>query len=378
MGTEGPRTVLVSGLFLRRPAAGVQRFAREMLCALQRAGPTRPRIVLAAPIGRRVARLESERIAAEAAPLAGEVILDRSSLPAPLWTQIRLPVIFRRLGADLLWSPSNVGPLSVRRQVVTIFDASFLERPEWFSRAFSLYYRVLLPRLARRAARVTTVSCFSREELARRGVVPAGAIDVVPCGVSSAFHPDADSAEWTSRMPYVLTVGSRDPRKNLAALLRAWELLPRSIASSHRLLAAGADSSAFARESLGRIPDRVELLGYVPERSLPGLYAGAAAFVYPSLYEGFGLPPLEAMASGTPVLVSRAASLPEVCGGAALYLDPDDPRSIADGLEAILQDPELRVRLRAAGLERAAAFTWEGAAKTLLGVFETVLPERMG
>jgi glycosyltransferase involved in cell wall biosynthesis len=359
-----PRTLAVNGVFLTQRLTGVQRYARELCSALGAAAAGRWRIRIIAP-QRRDARVALEP------PAGTELIVDPTRLAAPLWTQVRLPWLVRRLGSPLLWSPANTGTLALRKQVVTIFDASFLARPEWFSRAFRAYYRLLIPRLARRVERVVTISEFSRIELAKHGVRRADRIDIVPCGVSRSFRVGADSRAWQAKRPYLLAVGSSDPRKNLGTLLEAWALLPRNRFPGMRLLVAGGESRVFARGSSGAVPDGVELLGAVPDELLPGLYAGAEALVYPSLYEGFGLPPLEAMACGTPAIVSRAASLPEVCGDAALYCDPADPRAIAERIEAVLSDSALRGRLRAAGLAHVTQFTWERAAARMLQILES-------
>ncbi|MBI4605411.1 MAG: glycosyltransferase family 4 protein [Planctomycetes bacterium] len=363
---SGRPAIAVGGVFLTQPTTGVQRYARELLAALARLSADRLRLVAIAPARPGAAP-------GPAPPPGVELVADATRLPAPLWLQIRLPRLLRRVGARLLWSPSNTGPLAVRDQVVTVLDAAVFARPEGFSRAFRAYYRLLLPRLLRRVRKVVTISEFSRAELARCGLARAQEIAVVPCGVSPAFHPGADSSEWDGVKPYVLAVSSRDPRKNLATLLRAWSLLPEAVRGRATLAVAGGGARAFAPEGLGAPPARVRLLGRVPEGSLPGLYAGAEALVYPSLYEGFGLPPLEAMASGVPVLASSAAALPEACGEAALYCDPLDAAGMARRIEEILGDEPLRARLRAAGLERARLFTWERAAERMLEVLEHAL-----
>ena len=354
------KTIAVNGAFFAQPVTGVQRYARELVSALVRWGGQDHRLVLIAPVRDPKDPLPDASFAEKA-----DLVLDRTRLPGPLWIQLRLPGLLRRLGSPLLWSPANIGPLSVRNQVLTIHDGSVFERPEWFSRPFRLYYRALLPRLGKRVLRVLTGSEFSRRELVRHGVASYDQIEVVPCGVSPNFHPAADAGDWVSRKPYLLAVGSRDPRKNLATLFRAWRLLERSRTPGLRLLVAGARSPVFGRERAGKVPPGVEFLGFVPDLSLPGLYAAASGLVYPSLYEGFGLPPLEAMACGTPVLASNAASLPEACGEAALYFNPLDPRELAEKIEVLLNDLALRTRLRAAGTERAAGFTWERAAERM-------------
>jgi glycosyltransferase involved in cell wall biosynthesis len=360
-----PWTVAVNGAFLRPDPTGVQRSSRELCEALAAARDPRFRFVVVA--------LEPRRGAPAPPPLPLEMLADRSPLPAALWVQVRLPRLARRLGADLVWSPANAGPLRAHRHAVTIHDAAVFAGPGWFTPSFRLYYRALLPRLGRRAEVVFTPSEFARCELIRHRVAPAERIEVVPWGVGPAFRPGAAAERWASRRPYVLALGRGDRRKNIATLLRAWALLPERARSGRRLILAGAPGPRRARESRADLPAGVEAVGRVAEEDLPGLYGAAEAFVFPSLYEGFGLPPLEALACGTPVIASRAGSIPEVCAGAALYADPLDAAGLAGALDAVLSDPGLRARLGAAGPERAARFRWEDASRRTLAALARVL-----
>jgi glycosyltransferase involved in cell wall biosynthesis len=270
------------------------------------------------------------------------------------WEQAALPAQAVRARAAAVLGPANLAPLAWPRNVVVIHDAAPLREPRWYSPAYARWQRVTLPVLARRALRVITVSEFSRRELEELIGVRA---DVVPGGVDERYTPGADPAPARAALgldgPYVLTVAQRTARKNLGALAATAE---RLAASGVTLVAAGGGRPQLRAEAL---PAGVRDLGHVPDAHLPGLYAGAAAFVLPSLYEGFGLPCLEAMACGTPVVAARAGALPEVCGDAARYADPLDPEEIAREVEAALDDDALRV----AGPARAAAFSWEQTAR---------------
>ena len=277
------------------------------------------------------------------------------------WEQIVLPVRAARLRAPLLLCPANLAPAASRRTVLVLHDAAALRHPDWYSGAYAAWQRRLLPVLARRARRIVTVSEFSRGELAELLDVDHARVSVVPGGVDERFKPGADAAGARRALglerPYVLCVASHTARKNLAALVPAAQALA---AEGVELAVAGGHRPQFAAE---RGLDGLRLLGHVDDALLPGLYAGAEAFALPSLYEGFGLPVLEAMASGTPVLTTTAGALPEVAGGAARLVA--DPAAFASELPALLGDAAERERLRAAGLERARAFSWERTAREI-------------
>ena len=272
------------------------------------------------------------------------------------WEQLVLPVRAARLGARALLCPANLAPIAYGRTVVVIHDAAPLRHPGWYSPAYARWQRLVLPAIARRARRVITVSEFSRRELHELLGVDAA---VVPGGVDERFSPSADPGPARRALgldrPYVLCVASHTARKNLAALVPAARTLA---ADGIELVVAGGHRPQFAREA-GL--DALRLLGHVDDALLPGLYAGAEAFALPSRYEGFGLPVLEAMASGAPVVAAAAGALPETCAGAAVLAEPDG-EAFAAALGALLRDPAERERLRAAGLARAAAFSWDATA----------------
>jgi glycosyltransferase involved in cell wall biosynthesis len=260
------------------------------------------------------------------------------------WEQLYLPA--RTRNADALLCPANLAPLAARNAVVVIHDAAPLRHPGWYSAGYARLQRRLLPLIARRARAVITVSEFSRAELQELLQVDA---HVVYGGVDPRFNPDAEPA--IRPRPYVLTVASHTARKNLKALVPAAKRLGVDV------VVAGGHRPQFAAES-GL--DALTLLGPVDDEHLAGLYTGAKAFVLPSLYEGFGLPVLEAMASGTPVLAANTSALPETCGGAARLVEPGEWET---AIEALLEDEAEQQRLREAGLTRAAAFTWDRTAR---------------
>lgn len=313
---------------VRKEVGGVERVARELSQRLPVLRPDRYRVIQPAPW------LAHRR---------GQV-----------WEQLALPALAR--GSELILSPANLAPLASRRNLIWIHDVAPLQA-DWYSAAYGRWHRALLPRLARRARRVVTVSETARAEIVDLLGVPANRTSVVPPGVDPRFSPDADPAPVAVRhrleRPYVLALGTEIPRKNFGLLDRVAETLA---AEGIEIVLAGSTRAYMPSGAHG-----LRRLGYVADADLPGLYAGAAALAMPSLYEGFGLPCLEAMACGTPVVASDRGALPETCGGAALLCDPRD----ADGFAAALlraAGPE-RERLRTAGLARVSGFTWERTAE---------------
>jgi glycosyltransferase involved in cell wall biosynthesis len=275
------------------------------------------------------------------------------------WEQAALPAIARRAGARLILNPANTAPLAWPRNVLVLHDLAPLREPSWYSRGYVAWQRALVPRLVARAAHVITVSAFSRGEIVALLGADPSRVTVIPGGVGDAFRPEADPepvrAAFGLDRPYVLAVGSRTARKNLGALSEAAAAL-RELGIE--VVTAGGDRPQFR----GASADGIRELGAVPDPVLPGLYAGALALALPSRYEGFGLPALEAMAAGTPVVAARAGALPETVGDAALLVDPDDNGAWAEALRALAGDEAERERLRAAGLARARALPWDRTA----------------
>jgi glycosyltransferase involved in cell wall biosynthesis len=273
-----------------------------------------------------------------------------------IWEQALLPV--RAASCSLLYCPANLAPVLSTRTVVVIHDAASLRHPEAYSRAYVAYQRMVLPLIARRARLVVTVSEFSRRELVELLGAPREGITVIPEGVEERFSPDIDPAGARSRYglarPYVLVVGTVSARKNLAVLERAARALAER---GVELVVAGSD-----RAYLRAPPVTLRRLGYVADPDLPALYAGARALAMPSLYEGFGLPCLEAMACGTPVVAASAGALPETVGDAGLLIDPHDADAFAAAILAACEEDDLRERLAAAGRRRAAAHSWSRTA----------------
>jgi glycosyltransferase involved in cell wall biosynthesis len=285
-----------------------------------------------------------------------------------LWEQTVLPC---RLKGQLLWSPANTGPIAVCRQVVTVHDVAVLEHPEWFEPRFARWYQWMTPRLVKRVQRVITVSEFSKERLVALTGIPESRVVVIPNGVDCRFHSrgseEIERVRQKLRIPsprYMLSLGSIEPRKNLATLLKSWGLAMARLPQEFWLVVAGVVGSGhvFQESGIGTVPERVMFAGFIKDEDLPALYSGATALLYPSIYEGFGLPVLEAMASGCVPIVADTTALPEVVGTAGIMIDPCNTQQIASATIRIAYDAELRKLLRGRGVARSREFAWERSA----------------
>ena len=294
------------------------------------------------------------------------------------WEQALLPLYSY---GDVLWSPCAAGPILAQHHVVTFHDLFPVDSPEWYRKSYAVWYRMLLSTLARTAQHIIAVSYFTKERIVERFGVNAAKITVIHNGVDHEVfrptHPDRVKAAGTAlNLPtsrYLLCVGSLEPRKNLKRLLAAWSALLNELPSDLWLVVAGSkDPQVYRSAGIKELPERVFLAGYVPDCYLSGLYSGSIGFLYPSLGEGFGLPPLEAMACGVPVLTSRISSLPEVCSGAALYVDPTDMDELVRALRVLVKDASRCSILSAVGRERAREFTWDRASAETLRVLQRV------
>ena len=366
----------INGRSIFRQMTGVQHYAREVTLALERIRPADVRLSVFA--------------GSEGRAGAGDLPLQLSTFPANgpvkglVWEQTLLKRMTRKAGIDLLFNPANVAPLNAPvPSVVTIHDLAFLLFPEYFSRTFALYYRTVVPRIAAQAARVLTDSNSTKTDLINYLDVPEEKIAVVPLGVSPEFRrrilkSELEEVRARHKLParFFLSISSLEPRKNLGRLLEAYRMLPEEIAREHALVLAGAGNRIFADSGLSKglaavRNGKVYIPGYIPDQDLPAIYRMSTALVFPSLYEGFGLPVLEAMSASTPVVTSSRASLPEVAGHAAVQIDPESAEEIAAAMELLASDSGTRKLLIERGKKRAAGFTWEKTAAQTLEVLRS-------
>jgi glycosyltransferase involved in cell wall biosynthesis len=327
---SGP--ILLNARAATRPTiTGVERWTAEVIPRLRALDPERYVVVGPRPRG-------------------------RGRLAAQTWEQVALPALARRAGAAVVFSPANLAPLAWQRNVIVMHDAAVLREPQAYSLAYRAWHRSFGLAAARRALAIITVSEFSRGELVSLAALDPSRVHVVPGGVSERFHPGVDHERVTTKLglsrPYVLTIATADRRKNLASLSVAAR---RLAAEGIDLVWAGDDRPYFSAS--GAVPG-LRSIGYIDDADLPGLYAGARAFVLPSRYEGFGLTCLEAMACGVPVVAADRAALPETCGDAALLVDPNDPDAVADALVRIAMNARVRDDQARLGIGRAGDFTW--------------------
>lgn len=367
-GERASRRVRVGfdGRALNSPAAGIRRYTRELIKALGKLDDPVELVMLGGdPDERVVPDMEHVREPPHPPTNAG-------------WMLVGLPLAVARSGVDLLHAPAYTAPFwNPVPTVLTIHDVSYARHPEWFPYRRDALRRAFYRRSALSAALVVTDSEFSAGEIRAAYGIAGDRLVVVPLGVSHAFTERRPGRLPSGvRQPFLLHVGDLHDRRNLGVVLRA-VLAVRAREPGLALVLAGVDRGL--GDGLRRMAeeagaaDAVVLLGPVDEPTLRALYGGAAALTYPSLYEGFGLPLLEAMACGTPVLASRAASIPEVVGDAGILLDPHDHEAWADAVSRVVGERSLAETLSGAGRARASEFTWERTARRTLAVYRGVL-----
>ncbi|WP_037287383.1 glycosyltransferase family 4 protein [Saccharibacillus sacchari] len=346
--------IYVNGRFLKASVTGVQRYAYELLRTIdQLIGRDDPAVrgyefVVLAPTGD-IHELGTRHIEVrQAGRFSGQ-----------LWEQISLPLLSKD---GFLVNLCNAAPLFKRKQAVTLHDAAVYSVPDTYSSAFKMWYKLMFRTLGRTSPLILTCSENSKDELIRHCGIREDKIVVIYHGkehvLQSGSAPDYPAQQGLDR-PFVLAVSSRSPNKNFRSIVRAAELIGDQ--GFDFVIAGGTNPKIFKSEDT-ELNDNVRHVGYVEDEELRTLYDRASCFVFPSFYEGFGFPPLEAMACGCPVVVSDTASLPEVCGDAVLYCDPNSPEDIAGKIAKVMQDPELQNQMKQKGLAQASKFSWEKCA----------------
>ena len=312
------------------------------------------------------------------------VLPDRNPALRLVWEQIMLPKLVKRYKIDLLHSLHYTSPfLLACASVVTIHDLTFFLFPELHKLSKRLFFPSVIRASARKADALITVSENTRQDSIRLLHVPEEKIFAVQLGVDEIFHPIKDNGlrrkiyqQYQLPEKFILYVGLVEPRKNLPLLIRSFRTLVEE-GFSHRLVIAGRLGWMYQEvfkqiETLG-LEDRIKFTGYVPRQNLPIVYNLAELFVYPTLYEGFGLPVLEAMACGTPVVTSNISSLPEIVGNAGILVTPGEESALAEAMVKVLSDPKMQENLAEKGIRRSKNFSWKRTAKETLQVYQHVL-----
>lgn len=353
--------IVINARFLTQELRGVQRFAEQICLALKQ---LRDDVVFVSPHGIQMH---------ESAKALDVQCVGRHS--GHLWEQLELPRYLRRHGNPLLISLCSTAPLLYSNQISTHHDINYVRHPESYTRTFRLLYRTMTPIMLARSKSLLTVSSFSKGEISQFYKYPEKKIFVVPNAVSGAFHPGPAPKELQDKQPdYLLAVSSPSAHKNFSRMIQAFLLLRGH--DDLQLRIVGGASGIFSDDNLQRLASRdprIRFLGRLSDAELISQYQGATAFVFPSLYEGFGIPPLEAQACGCPVLAANAASIPEVLQASALYFDPLDVCHMAAAMERILTDIPLRQSLRRRGLNNVARFSWEESARQVSQRIDTLL-----
>jgi glycosyltransferase involved in cell wall biosynthesis len=342
--------LVINARFLTQKITGVQRYAIELSKELKKIFPG-------------IKFITPKNVMHHA--LAEELGAERyGKLTGHLWEQIELLCYLRENNNPLLLNFSGLSPLLYRNKITTIFDLGFLRHPEWFSKKYYYFYKTLLPWSIKYSVALITNSYFSKKEINEILKVPMDRVHVVYCSVPEIFRNAKSKTKLGKR--YVLSVSSIDPRKNFKNLILAFNRLGKE---DLELIITGSEHSVFKNQNLKKIiqsNENIHFTGYLSDDKLATLYKNAMLFIYPSLYEGFGIPPLESMAFGCPTIVSNTTSLPEVCGDAAYYIDPYDINDIAKGMKEVLENDDLRSKLINKGYERVKLFSWEKSAMKIM------------
>ena len=359
------KTLYVNGKFLTQATTGVQRYAAGIVDAWDREmesgrlDPSAYSIRLIVPKTKReIPRYKRIEVVA-------------SKFRGRLWEQIELPL---RSAGQMLFSPYAAAPLIKFKHIVTIHDAGIIASSEQYSKRFRRYYQIVYRCLGLSCRKIITVSKFSKHELHKYFSISLDKMVVISPGCDHLlrFIPDLSILDRFDLIAgkFVLGVSSLSPIKNFGGLIRAWGLVDRA---DLKLAIAGKTNNDVFHEGADVTGTGVVSLGYVSDEELRALYENASAFVYPSFYEGFGLPPLEAMGCGCPVIVARSSALPEACGNAAIYCDPSDPEDIAEKICSLLDDPVLTKNLSILGLRRSSQFTTQETASLLWAEIQNYL-----
>lgn len=345
---------VVNGRYLTQKASGVHRYAFEICNMLHKMGVD---FHVAIP-----QEIESDY------KFEFKTVKCGSIRNGHLWEQISLPRYLKSIDSPLLISFTSCGVLAYSNQIITVHDVSHERFPEWFSKGYYRYYHFMMPRIARKSHAVLTVSQFSKREIEKVFDLPGDKIHVIHSNVPFHNKPSREEILNYERPAdterYIIAVSNMDPRKNFIQLIKAFNNIKDKTV---KLYIIGMRQKAFNTPDLeGLVHERVYLPGFVDDAQLQKMYQNALLSIYPSLYEGFGLPPLESMTFGCPAIVSDIPALKEVTQDAGLYVDPNNIDDITAKIDLLLEDKDLQQSLRLKGLEQIKKYSWETSAQQVL------------
>jgi glycosyltransferase involved in cell wall biosynthesis len=347
--------ILINGRFLTQPCTGVQRFASQICHELAK---IREDIILLAP---------SKPVIIEEYDIPVEV-KKTGNFRGHLWEQFDLPRAQKFMGNPLLVNLASTAPAFVNNQIVTHHDITYIRHPEAFTWDFIALYRFLVPRFLKRSRSVVTVTEFSKHEISSFWGIPPQKIAVISNAAGEQFKPGG--AAQSGLEPYFLAIGSRAEHKNLSRLINAFSRY-QSVTNC-TLKIVGGEARNLRQQGYSALDSKIEILGRVDDAEMIDLLRGARALVFPSLYEGFGIPPLEAQASGTPVIAADIPATREVLGDSAEFFDPYDIDALVQTMKRVDQDEGLRCRLSSAGLMNAKRYSWRASAMALSNLIDKV------
>lgn len=351
------REIYINGRFLTQSLTGVNRYAYELCKALNKANV---KFVIICP----------NDLLKESYDITDFQIIKFGFGFSHFWEQLCLPLFFLFKSNYVLINFSGLGPIFILNKIITIHDLAYLENPSWYSKIYYVIYKLLTPLSAMTSTKVLTVSSFSKNEIVKKIKIDPRKIVVVFNAVSELMriHPSNNRNNRDVEEQYILAVSSVDPRKNFATLIKCFSLLNNL---DLKLYIIGDSNRVFSTNNLGRLNyEKIHFLGRVSDDELKHYYTNALAFIYPSLYEGFGLPPIEAMAMGCPTIVSDISVLHEVCGDASLYVNPLDFREIALKITLLYDDISLRNELINKGYQQFQKYDWNRSAKRIISIIE--------
>lgn len=340
------KTIFINAKFLCENLTGIGRFSVEISKQLK---TSYPNLVFVAPPNIVLTEIAEE--------LGVETF---GIFTGALWEQLELPLYLKKHKNPLLLNLTNTAPIFYKNQINTIHDITSIKHPNWYSKKAALYYKFLLPHVAKNCKNLLTVSNYVKKDLITFFKIDPNNIFIVPNAVSEVFKENKTISTFDYK--YILAVGSIDPRKNLVRLINAFSKLENK---TIKLILVGQKHKSFSEIKFDSTKEKyknIVFTGYISDSELVNYYKNAELFIFPSLEEGFGIPPLEAMSCNCPVLVSNLSSMPEVCKDAAIYFNPYDTEDLWQKMNFVLQDTELLADLKEKGKKRAAIFCWQKSA----------------